>query len=240
MKSPEKEIETETLPPGRRGRRRSFERDFTQGSIVGNLWALTWPTTISSSIMILSPLIDMIWVGSLGTAAIAGVGVSGIAVQVMSSARMGLSTGTRAMLARFIGAKDTEGANHVAQQALVISVGFAAIIAAIGIFLAESILMLLGVEPDVVTQGADYMRIMFIGAVTMSIFMMAQSAMQASGDAVTPMKISIGVRIFHVALCPFLIFGWWIFPEMGVSGAALTNVITQGVGGAIIKKFQFR
>jgi putative MATE family efflux protein len=36
-----------------------------------------------------------------------------------------------------------------------------------------------------------------------------------------------------MALCPFLIFGWWIFPYMGVKGAAMTNVISQGLGGAI-------
>ncbi|GAI40787.1 unnamed protein product, partial [marine sediment metagenome] len=63
--------------------------------------------------------------------------------------------------------------------------------------------------------------------------------MQASGDAVTPMKISIGTRLLHVTLCPFLIFGWWIFPRLGVSGAALTNVISYGVAGAIGLWFLF-
>jgi putative MATE family efflux protein len=46
------------------------------------------------------------------------------------------------------------------------------------------------------------------------------------------MKISILFRLLHVALCPFLVFGWWIFPKMGVSGAALTGVISQTLGGA--------
>jgi len=60
--------------------------------------------------------------------------------------------------------------------------------------------------------------------------MMAEGIMQASGDAMTPMRISITYRIFHVALCPFLIFGWWIFPRMGVSGAAITGVISLTLG----------
>ncbi|MBD3649558.1 MAG: hypothetical protein HUJ31_19360, partial [Pseudomonadales bacterium] len=38
----------------------------------------------------------------------------------------------------------------------------------------------------------------------------------------------------HVSLCPFIVFGWWIFPELGVSGAALTNVFSQGAGGAVM------
>jgi putative MATE family efflux protein len=77
------------------------------------------------------------------------------------------------------------------------------------------------------------MRIELIGTFTMSFGMLAQSIMQASGDAKTPMKISIGTRIFHILLCPFLIFGWWLFPELGVRGAALTGVISQGIGGAV-------
>ena len=52
------------IPP-RGGRRRSFDRDLTKGSIIGNLWTLTWPTTISGTIFMLGPMIDMIWVGSL-------------------------------------------------------------------------------------------------------------------------------------------------------------------------------
>ncbi|MEE8398619.1 MAG: MATE family efflux transporter [Desulfobacterales bacterium] len=218
----------------RRKRNAAFDRDLTKGSIIGNLWTLTWPSVVSSTIMMLGPTIDMIWVGSLGSASIAGVGVAGMAAMVLGSARMGLSTGTRALLARAIGAGDEQQANHVAQQAFVISTVFSILMAAIGIFLAEPILALLGVEPDVVREGSAYMRIMFAGSVTMSFGMMAQGIMQASGDAITPMKVGIGVRIFHVILCPFLIFGWWIFPYMGVSGAAATNVISHGIGGIIM------
>ena len=189
--------------------------------------------SVSSLLMTLGPTVDMIWVGRLGAAAIAGVGVSGMVVMLMNAARMGIQTGTRAMVARFVGAGDEEGANHVAQQAFVISVAFSIVMAAMGVFLAEPILMLLGVEPDVVREGAAYMRIQLVGMVAMSFWMMTQGIMQASGDAVTPMNISIGTRLLHIAFCPFLIFGWWVFPRLGVSGAALTSVISQGVGGAI-------
>jgi putative MATE family efflux protein len=210
-----------------------FERDWTKGSIIGNLWDLSWPMIISQTITTLGPTIDMIWVGKLGTASVAGVGISGMVVMLMNAATMGLQMGTRAVVARFVGAGDEKEANHAAQQAFTISVVFSIFMVAIGIFLAEHILMLLGLEPDVVAEGAAYLRIQLVGMVTMSFQMMSQSIMQASGDAVTPMKISIGSRLFHIALCPFLIFGWWIFPRLGVSGAALTGVISQGIGGCL-------
>ena len=118
MEIEENNTDESTERPVRGGRGRSFERDFTKGSIISNLWALTWPTTISGTIFMLGPMIDMIWVGSLGTAAIAGVGVSGMAVMVINSARMGLNTGTRALLARAVGAGDTHQANSTAAPRL--------------------------------------------------------------------------------------------------------------------------
>ncbi|MFC2015129.1 MATE family efflux transporter [Chloroflexota bacterium] len=216
-----------------RGRGKFTDRDWTQGNIFRNLLLLAWPMMLGGSFNMMGPTIDMIWVGKLGTAAMAGVGVSGMAVMVVNSLRMGLQTGTRAMIARYVGAGDEEGANHVAQQAFVVSAVFSTLMAAIGIFLAEPILLLLGVEADVVSEGAAYMRILFIGSIGMSFRMMAEGVMQASGDSYSPMKITVIFRLFHVVLCPFLIFGLWIFPRLGVSGAATTNVISQGLGAAI-------
>lgn len=201
--------------------------------MLGNLWSLAWPMMISQSITVIGPTIDMIWVGKLGSASVAGVGVAGMAVMAVNALQIGLFTGLRALVARFVGAGDTESANHVAQQALVIGISLSIVLAVIGVFLSEQILILFGVQPDVVVEGAVYMRILFAGSATMSFTMIAQSIMQASGDTINPMRITIFFRIFHVILCPFLIFGWWIFPQMGVSGAALTNVITQSLGGIL-------
>jgi len=218
-----------------RGRRGTVSgRDWTKGSIVRNLLSLSWPIIVSNSILMLGPTIDMIWVGKLGAASIAGVGVAGTAVWVATAGRIGVNTGMRAMIARFVGAGDDEGANHVAQQAFVISTAYAIVVAAIGILFAGPILRLLGLEADVVAEGATYMRIVFVGTIAMSFGMMAEGIMQSSGDAVTPMRISVICRLFHVALCPFLVFGWWIFPRMGVSGAAVTNVVSQSLAMALV------
>ena len=90
---------------------------------------------VSSVLNMLGPTIDMIWVGSLGSDAIAGVGVAGIAVGLVMSAVMGLSMGMRAMIARFIGAQDRKSANHVALQAFVLGVAISLVVVIIGLFL---------------------------------------------------------------------------------------------------------
>jgi len=217
----------------------SLERDWTKGNIFLNILSLSWPMAISNLLMSIGPTIDMIWVGKLGSASVAGVGVAGIGVQVIMVAIWSLMVGMRAMIARFVGAGDNEGPNQVAQQALVVCAVFAASMAVIGMFLSEEILSLFGLEEDVIQEGADYLRILFVGSVVMCIRMVTDAGMQASGDVVTPMRIAVFYRLFHVALCPFLIFGWWIFPEMGVKGAATTNIISQSMGTAIGMWFLF-
>ena len=220
-------MEVGGAPGGGRG---AFGKDWTQGSIMGNLLRLSWPMVVTSSLMMLGPTIDMIWVGKLGTASVAGVGVAGIAVQLTMGAMMGLAMGMRALIARFIGARDTDSANQVAQQGFVISGGFAVLLAVIGIFLTEQILGIFRLEPDVMVEGVAYLRIQFIGIAAVSFRIAVEGVMQASGDAVTPMVTATIYRLVHVALCPFLIFGWWVFPQLGVSGAALTTVISQSLG----------
>jgi putative MATE family efflux protein len=214
-------------------------RDWTQGSIFRNLLSLSWPMVVGNSLNMMGPTIDMIWVGKLGSSSIAGVGVSGMVVMLANALTMGLYTGLRAMVARFVGAGNAEEANHVAQQALIISIAFSVTIAAIGVLFAEPIMLLLGVGSDVVAQGAPYLRINFIGMVTMSFRNLTEATMQASGDSVRPMWVAVFFRLFHIALCPFLVFGLWIFPRMGVSGAAVTSVFSQGLGAAIGLWFLF-
>ncbi len=218
----------------RAGRRRlSLNRDWTQGSILNNLLTLAWPVVVSNSLNMLGPTIDMIWVGKLGASSMAAVGLSGQIVMVGNALLMGLFTSLRAMVARRIGEGNEEGANHAFQQAFIIGIVFSALMAVIGFFLSRNIIGLFGAEPDVVKEAVSYNRIQFVSMVTMCMRMMTEATMQASGDTKTAMWIGVCFRTLHITLCPFMVFGWWIFPNMGVSGAALTGVISQALGGAV-------
>ena len=83
-------------------------RDWTQGSIVRNLLSLAWPVIIGSSLNTIGPTIDMVWVGRLGASSVAGVGVAGMLVSLLDAFKMGLDMGTRAMIARLVGAGNYE------------------------------------------------------------------------------------------------------------------------------------
>ena len=206
-----------------------FQRDWTKGSIIGNLLSLSWPMLVTRVLMSLAPTVDMIVVGKLGAASVAGVGIGGIAMGLLESLKQGLTMGVRAMVARFIGEGETEKAIHVAQQGYIITAIFTAFLSAIGVFLAEPILELIGAAPDVIAQGAPYIRIQFIVSIFMTCRMTTDAIMEASGDTMTPMKLTVLYRLFHVILVPFMVYGWWFFPRLGTSGAAWTGVASQSI-----------
>ena len=76
----------------------AFERDWTKGSTVRNLLGVSWPMVINEGLWAIGFTIDMIWVGKLGAAPIAAVGVAGIVVMIIMTAIFVRRACTRAMI----------------------------------------------------------------------------------------------------------------------------------------------
>ncbi len=217
-----------------------FKRDWTKGPILTNLLLISWPMVVMELLYMVSQIVDMVWVGRLGSVAIAGVGVANIILMIVMAMDFGLVMGMRAMIARFTGAGDTRGASNVAGQAILLGVVWGLLITVLGIFLAEPALRWFGVEAAVVAEGAAYMRVMFAGWIVMELLVMCLFSIQASGDTMTPMVLEACIRAIHVAVCPVLVFGWWIFPALGVRGAALSNIIVHSLGVIVLFIILFR
>jgi len=179
----------------------------------------------------LGPTFDMIWVGRLGADAVAGVGVAGMIVGVVNSMVMGIFTGLGALISRAVGAGNRESANKAARQGIVVGIVLSILLAIIGAFFSKHLMAIFGLDPDVVALGAAYLSIQFIGMVTMVFEWLTNNTMQASGDTMTPMRIAFVARLMAIALSPCFVFGWWIFPKLGVRGPALAGVISFSIGG---------
>jgi putative MATE family efflux protein len=175
-------------------------------------------------------IVDMIFVGKIGPDAIAAVGMSGILLGMTFIVSIGISTGTVAMVSRFIGAQKHGAAENVTMQSLIMGILFSIGLAAIGYPLAEPVLRLLGAKGDVIPLGVSYFRISLLGSFTMFLSYTLSSALRGAGDAMTPMIIFGFSTVLNIILDPFLIFGIWIFPRLEVAGSALATVIARGIG----------
>jgi putative MATE family efflux protein len=212
------------------GKSAAVARDWTKGSILHNLLLLSWPMIVLGLLYAVNLVLEMIWVGKLGAASIAGVGVGGIVVLLVGMVKSGLGAGERAMVARFIGEGDVASANHVAGQAYIISAVYGVVVIFVGILLTQPIFGLFGLAANTAAEGVIYTRIVLIGWFTEAFWITAIYVMQSSGDTITPMKVAIVIRVVNAVICPFLVLGWWIFPRLEVAGAAVAYIITTGLG----------
>ncbi|MCX7912872.1 MAG: MATE family efflux transporter, partial [Dehalococcoidales bacterium] len=212
---------------------RSGHRDWTQGSILGNLLLLSWPMVVMEGLFVVSQVVDMIWIGRLGPSAIAGAGVANIVIMLVMAMDFGLIVGVRAMVARYVGAGEIKTANHIAAQALMLSAGWGALMMTVGILGARPIMGMFGLEEAVIGEGMAYMRVMFAGWVAMDVLVMSLYVIQSAGDTIRPMMIEFLLRCVHITLCPFVVLGIGGFPRMGVAGAALSNVVSQTLGAIL-------
>lgn len=208
-------------------------RDWTQGSILLNLLSLSWPMIVTEAVYMISQLFDMVWVGRSGSAAIAGLGIGLMLLFMVSTVDMAIISGIRAMISRFVGANDDESARKVAAQAYILSVSWGILVALGGFFLSKPLIKMFGVSPEVVDQGSRFLKVMFVGWIGMELHVMGMYIRQAAGDSMSPMATQIVVRSLHILLCPFLVLGIWVFPQMGIAGAAVSNTASQVLGGLI-------
>lgn len=215
-----------------RTRRRSARsrRDLTQGSIRGHVWYLGWPQVAEGFLGVVDQVADLVWAGRLGFHAIAGLGASQAYLSTIMMARMGLDSSMRSMIARAVGARRFQQANHVLAQSFTLTSALALLMIAAGVFLAEPLLRIIGVSDAAVEQGSGYMRVQLVAMACLSYHRLFGGALQASGDSITPLKAALVSRVIHIVLSPILIFGWLGLPALGLTGAAYARLAAEVFG----------
>ena len=221
-------------PTTSRRRPAHVTRDLTKGSVPRNLWFLSWPQVSEGALTVIDQVADLIWAGRLGYQAIAGLGVAQIVIMVAMTARMGLESSMRATISRAIGARQVRYANHVLYQSLILQTGLAAVMIAFGFAFTEPILRALGLSEAVREQAGGYMKVQFIAMSMMGYQRTMGASLQAAGDSITQLKAIGLTRVLHLGLCPLLAFGIWVFPDLGLTGMGVANLVAQVVGSSIV------
>ena len=179
-------------------------------------------------------LVTTYLVGHLGPSSLAAVGLGwqiALTVMILFTA---VGTGATAMIARMTGAEDWVGANRVVRQALFMAFGAGLAATLLFVCFAESLLVLMGAEGDVLAQGIEFLQAVSAVFTVSAIMFIGHACMRGAGDMRTPLSITIVVNLINVGVAWILVNGVGPFPALGVFGAGLGSAIGRSVGGLLV------
>jgi len=208
------------------------ERDPTQGSIIKNIFLMTWPLWINSGFYLVFWWFNMYWVSRLGSVALAAVVTGGAAFMLMMTIIQGIVTSTYGLIGNLVGKKDEAGLQNLAKEILAIGFILSLIIAVGGYFIAPFLLQFIGSSPEVLSLSITYFRIQVLGGtITFSLWII-NGMIRASRDMGRPMIVIFLMIALNALFDPLLILGIG-FKGLGVPGAALSSVLSAGIGAGI-------
>ena len=184
-----------------------------------SVWSLAWPTMALFALHALVGVVDFIFVSSLGTEAIAAVGVASQIHFFSFAVLAAVTTGTVAVVARESGAGRKQEAARAATCSVALSIGIGGAVM-LAIPFSETIVALLGLEPAVVGLGGSCLAILLAFNVPLAAESTLSMALRGAGDVRTPLAIGVFANVVNVIGDYALIFGRLGAPELGAVGSA--------------------
>ena len=213
---------------------RGVDRGLIEGNLSRSVLRLSWPLIAGALLQDLFSIVDLYFVGKLGSIPLAALAMAGTVTSVLVMVIMGITIGTTALVSQFTGKQEMESADLVLGQSIILCLAASGLMVLVGFWGTEPLLTLFGATGEVLTEAADYIRINFVWAISIFVFFGISQALRGAGDAKTPLYVLVGANIINIALDPVLIMGYLGFPAMGVAGSAAATVISRGVGVAVL------
>lgn len=205
----------------------------TTGPVAGTLARLSLPMFIAMFAMMGLNIVDTYFIGQLGTEQLAAMGFTLAVVMAVNSVSMGIGMGTAAVVSRVIGRGDAVEARRLTVDAIALGFTVALGIVAVGLSTIDPLFAAMGAEGNVLEYIHQYMMIWYLGLPLVIIPQVGNSGVRAAGDTKTPAKIMMTVLTLNAILDPLMMFGYGPFPELGLRGAAVATVISQGIAMVI-------
>lgn len=204
-------------------------------SIPKLLLSLAVPSICAQLVNLIYNMVDRIYIGRMadGVLAMSALAASLPVVTIVMAFAMLVGTGGAPLAAIKLGQQDKNAANKVLTTSFVCLVIVAAVITLIILIFAQPILYLFGADSTNIEYATAYVRIYALGSIFVNISYGLNAYITSQGFAKFSMATVLIGAILNIILDPIFIF---VF-DMGVSGAALATIISQGVSAVWVLKF---
>ncbi|HAP21654.1 MAG TPA: MATE family efflux transporter [Lachnospiraceae bacterium] len=191
------------------------------------LITMSIPMIISMLVQALYNVVDSVFVSQINENALTAVSMAFPIQNLMIAVAVGTGVGTNALLSRSLGEKNQDMANKAANNSVFLACASYVIFLILGLTSSELFYRLQTDIPEIINYGREY--VFFVCVLSFGLFLQVafDRLLQATGRTFYTMFTQGSGAIINIILDPILIFGWFGFPRMEVTGAALATVIGQ-------------
>ena len=189
---------------------------------------LAVPTVVAQLVNMLYNIVDRIYIGHMpgdGSLALTGVGVCLPLIMIISAFAALVASGGAPRASIAMGKGDHDLAEKLLGGCFTLQIFISAILTAVMLIWSRDLLLMFGASENTIGYAADYMRIYAIGTLFVQLTLGMNAFITAQGFATTGMLTVLIGAVANIALDPLFIYGL----GMGVRGAALATVISQGL-----------
>ena len=200
------------------------------------IFGLAIPSVVAQLINVIYNMVDRIYIGHIpdvGAEALAGLGLSLPVILLIQafSALAGMGGAPRASIQ--LGKGDRDSAERILGNSVTMLIGFAVILTCGFYFVKEPLLYLFGASNATLPYAEAYLNIYLVGTIFVMAYQGLNMYISCQGHARTAMISVLIGAILNIGLDPLFIFGL----HMGIRGAALATIISQGVSAVWVVSF---
>ena len=207
-----------------------MELDMTKGSPLRLIAKFIIPLIIGNIFQQLYSMVDTIIVGRfVGVDALAAVGATGSICFLILGFTQGLTTGFTVLTAQRFGANDLDGMRKSIGNAAILSVMVTIVMTTLSIGCMDTLLTLMNTPENIYDMTKEYIVIICAGICCSVLYNLLASILRAIGNSVVPLVLLVISSALNIILDYVLI----VYGHMGVGGAAVATVVSQGVSGVL-------
>jgi len=204
-------------------------RDLTRGGIFRQLLTLALPLMAISFIQMAYNLVDIIWIGRLGSQSVAAVGTVGMLMWMMNSVALISKVAAEISIGQSIGARRLDQASLYASHTTTIAILLGLLFGMFFLLFPHPYISFYKLEQEIAVEATGYLQIISLGIPIMFLILNFSGIYIGSGRSDIPFYFNATGLVLNIVLDPLLIFGAGPIPAMGVKGAALATILSQSV-----------
>ena len=214
---------------------KTHDKSFMGNDPMGKLLIkLSVPAMIGMMVNALYNFVDTIFVGQgVGPLGIAGLSIAFPIQMLIGAFAQTFGIGSASIISRRLGEKNEKAAACAAGNAITATIIASAIFMTFGLVFTKPILMFFGATQEILPYAMDYVSIILLGSMFLSLSMTSNGIIRAEGQAKVAMTVMLIGTGLNIIFDPIFIF---VF-NLGIKGVAIATVLSQFLAFLFVIRF---